>query len=326
MSLTLILLIVVGGWALFNRSKIETVEDAVTLAQEQIGESIELPDFASLISSKTESKAQGPIRVATLNLGSIHSATDDSTRQILIQMIHEFDVIAVQEITLSPIELRKLVDQLNSNGREYDLVVSAAQGVFNTPRCFGFLFDRQKIQLDSAHRYQIADPDRLFQQAPFVAWFRIRSSRPETAFTFTLVNVQLKAGDPAEELVRIAAVFRAVRMDGRGEDDIVIAGDFQCGDQLLPMATGSTALQPVLLSKFTDTQGTKQLDNILIDQTATNEFVLRGGVYDFMKVFNLTTQQALSVSPRLPVWAEFSATEGGQVEKFAATADDSSLK
>ena len=61
----------------------------------------------------------------------------------------------------------------------------------------------------------------------------------------------------------------------------------------------------------TNTRGNAQYDNLLFHSQATTEFTGRGGVYDFMRVVNLTLDQALKVSDHLPVWAEFSVYEGG---------------
>ncbi len=58
-------------------------------------------------------------------------------------------------------------------------------------------------------------------------------------------------------------------------------------------------------------------DNILFDSQATTEFVGRSGVLDLVREFDLTIRQAIEVSDHLPVWAEFSSYEGGQVGRIA---------
>ena len=50
---------------------------------------------------------------------------------------------------------------------------------------------------------------------------------------------------------------------------------------------------------------------------ATVEFTGRAGVFDFVREFNLTEQQALEVSDHFPIWAEFSSYEGGQPGRVA---------
>ncbi len=62
----------------------------------------------------------------------------------------------------------------------------------------------------------------------------------------------------------------------------------------------------------TTVRGTQLLDNILLDRRATCEFTGRVEVVDMMREFELTMPEAREVSEHLPVWAEFSAYEGGQ--------------
>ena len=44
--------------------------------------------------------------------------------------------------------------------------------------------------------------------------------------------------------------------------------------------------------------------------SATVEFTGRGGVFDFLRHYNLRIDDALNISDHLPVWAEFSIFEG----------------
>ena len=62
----------------------------------------------------------------------------------------------------------------------------------------------------------------------------------------------------------------------------------------------------------TTSHGTAMLDNIVMPVKATDEFNGRAGVFDFLRQYNLSIEQAHQVSDHLPVWAEFYANEGGQ--------------
>ena len=48
----------------------------------------------------------------------------------------------------------------------------------------------------------------------------------------------------------------------------------------------------------------------------------RTGVFDFMREYNLTIDEALKVSDHLPIWAEFSIYEGGEVGRVATLPTD----
>jgi hypothetical protein len=99
-------------------------------------------------------------------------------------------------------------------------------------------------------------------------------------------------------------------MDGRGEDDIILAGDFCSSDIQLDQVQANNGLVAAIVDTATNTRNDSQLDNIIFDEKATVEYAGLSGAFDFMKRYNMTLSEAMEVSRRLPVWAEFSALEG----------------
>jgi endonuclease/exonuclease/phosphatase family metal-dependent hydrolase len=157
----------------------------------------------------------------------------------------------------------------------------------------------------------VLDPEQLLIRPPFVGWFRTVGPPPDRALTFSLVNLHLDASRPEAELAFLQQLHRAVRNDGRGEDDVILLGDFNAGDRLLDASTRKSQLVRIVTGHPTNTRGTCQYDNILFDGQATVEYLGNSGVFDFLRHFNLTLDQALTISDHLPVWAEFSVVEGG---------------
>lgn len=315
MSLVLVAVIFIGGWALFNRDKIEDFDDAINLAKSQLDE------VASTALSSTNATPVGSQRIITPNGQTIKIASfnvsyfansqkqDAASIHYLAKIVSEFDVVAIQQIrTSDQTVLRKFVDEINSMGFEYDFVVSPNVGGGELER-YAFVFNLQAVSLDIAHRYTVADPDGLFVRDPFVGWFRARKVDPKLAFTFSLVNIHLDSQHPLRELNYLTDVFRAVRNDGRMEDDVIIAGDFQADDALFESSV--VPFSRVVIAKPTNTQSSHQFDNILFDSVASEEFTGRGDVFDFLRHFNLSIDDALLISDHLPVWAEFSVFEGG---------------
>jgi endonuclease/exonuclease/phosphatase family metal-dependent hydrolase len=176
---------------------------------------------------------------------------------------------------------------------------------------FAFIFDTTRIETDRQQLYSVDDPEDLLHREPLVGWFRSTSISPELAFTFTLVNVHLDAELSDEEIRVLPELVRSIHRDGRKEDDVILVGDFGASDtrlQFLRSAGMTFALQGVP----TTTHGNAMLDNIAMPIKATDEFNGRSGVFDFLRQFNLSIDQAHQVSDHLPVWAEFYANEGGQ--------------
>ena len=90
------------------------------------------------------------------------------------------------------------------------------------------------------------------------------------------------------------------------EDDIILLGDLNVDDAHLGRMGKVSGIFPAISGVPTNTRGTKQYDNLLFSKTATNEYTGRSGVFDLIRQYNLTTEDALQISDHMPVWAEFS--------------------
>ena len=144
------------------------------------------------------------------------------------------------------------------------------------------------------------------------ARFRVRGLDPAQAFTFTLAAVETNPDNPAVELDLLAEVYRKLLDDGRGEDDIIMLGDFQADENHLGRLGNVLGITAAIYDTPTTTRGTQLADNIIFNRRATMEFTGRAEVVDLMREFDLTMQQAQEISEHLPIWAEFSSYEGGQ--------------
>lgn len=260
------------------------------------------------------------IRIASFNIQVFGEtkAQNAPAMDILARIARNFDVIAIQEIRARSQDVIPFyVDQINAAGRRYDYVIGERLGRTNSKEQYAFIFDTQSVEVDRLQLYTVADPDDLLHREPLVALFRVRGPPPEEAFTFTLINLHLDPDDVVPEMSVLDDVFLAVRNDGRGEDDIILLGDINTDDRNLGELGQISGMTPVIAGMPTNTRGTSQYDNILFVAQATREFTGRGGVFDFMREYNLSLDQALQVSDHLPVWAEFSIYEGGQAGRFA---------
>ena len=247
------------------------------------------------------------IRIASFKLDS--RSTDGDLRATT-DICEQFDVVVIQN--KSELAISKLVRELNRRGHDYRFVDQA-----NSNQNFGTIFNQQTVILENQHWYTVNDPEDLFEHEPLVAWFRARNAPPNEAFTFTLANIQLNAQQPDQEIAYLGELFRAIRLDGRGEDDIILAGDFQSSDRQLKKLQSANSLNSAIVGQATNTRHDMQLDNLVFSPKATVEFTGESGVFDFMKRFNMTLEKALRISNRLPVWAEFSVLEGSSPGRAA---------
>ena len=168
------------------------------------------------------------------------------------------------------------------------------------------------MEIDRGTVHLVGDPAGRFRHKPLVAAFRARGPAEAEAFTFTLIDVQVDPARAAAELDLLAAVYRAVRDDGRNEDDIILLGDLEADPEHLGQLGRVPDLVAAVSNIPTTTRGGRLADNILFDRLATVEFTGRAGVFDLMRECDVSLAAALEISEHLPVWAEFSVYEGGQ--------------
>lgn len=342
--------IIVGGiWVLANRDKIDDPGDILELIKAKLASaetqrgSIADDDGAdpantfwssypaanpALNGQPSQKFITNVIRIASLRLDKpIADPVDSHSIEILADICRRYDVIAFQGINATDDNwLTQLTGKMNvmgsvggtsqsrspvrsSNSADY-FFVSGSANPSNRNSQSAIVFNRRTLQLDSSQWYTVNDPDNILSREPQVALFRARGPSPDEAFTFTLVNIQLESRRADAELAYVSELFRAIRNDGRAEDDVLIVGNFNGGDSQLRTIQQQAGLTWVVSNQPTDTLHRAQSDNLVFSKFATIEFTGRGGVFDFMRHYNLRLDEALSVSQNMPVWGEFSIFEG----------------
>jgi endonuclease/exonuclease/phosphatase family metal-dependent hydrolase len=261
------------------------------------------------------------VRIASFNIQVFGSSKSNKSHVMdyLARIARNFDVIAIQEVrSQSQDIIPRYVELINAAGRHYDCVVGPRIGRTVSKEQYAFVFDRETVEVDRSQLYTVDDPDDLLHREPLVGWFRVRGPPPHEAFTFTLINIHTDPDETKQELNVLDDVLLAVRNDGRGEDDVIVLGDLNVDDHHLGQLGQVSQISWAISGIPTNTRGTKLYDNIIFQRHATVEFTGNAGVYDVIREYNLTMDQALEISDHLPVWAEFSVYEDGQPGRLAA--------
>jgi deoxyribonuclease-1-like protein len=299
-----------------NTSHLQRPVDSVEDAQQLIpiwNNGTLRPASTSKPSNSSKSTSDPRIRIASFNL---HAFNETKIRkgpvtETLARIIRQFDVVALQHIASSQNDiLPVLVDRINLSDRRFEYLIGPRVGSDGQKQQFAFLFDTDRIETDRDQLYTVDDPQSLVDYDPLVGWFRAKQVNPDRAFTFSLVNVRFEPIHSAKQRELLPQLVRSIRQDGRVEDDVLIAGDFGCSSKDLQNVAGLSMMH-ALDEVATTVSGESMLDNILIPTRSTDEFTGRSGVIDFLRQLNLSFDQAMQVSSHLPVWAEFSAYEGG---------------
>lgn len=256
------------------------------------------------------------IRIATWQLGRLDEAklSHQLAGEVLVRLLPRFDLLALQGVRgKNRGVLVRLVEQLSkASGRLFDFATCPTQQRDGIVHYCAFVFDSTKLEIDRRTVRFVEDRLNRFRVKPLVASFRACGPAAGEAFTFTLLTAEVNPEQVESDLDLLAQAYRAVRDDGRGEDDIILLGDIQRDAGHLGSLSRIPGLTALLEDLPTTVRGTRLVDNILLNRRATSEFTGRLEVVDLMREFELTLPAALEVSEHLPVWAEFSVYEGGQ--------------
>lgn len=310
----LVTLSIGGGWVFLQNFKIAGLE-GISLTPR--GNTPAVESYATNLPNVE--RGGSTIRIASFNIQVFgeKKLANPRVRTLLAEIVRNFDIVAIQEIRSKQDIMPAFIDVLNSTGRHYDFVIGPRLGRTSSKEQYAFVFDTASIEVDRQALYTVGDPNDLLHREPLVGWFRVRGPAPDQAFTFSLVNIHTDPDETKQELDALAEVFRKVRDDGRMEDDVIVLGDLNVDDDHLGLLGQIPQMHWAVSHLATNTRGTKQYDNILFSQLATSEYTGRWGVFDMIRQFNLTMDEALEVSDHMPIWAEFSLQEGGQRGRIA---------
>lgn len=298
-----------GSWYFFSHYRIEGI-DALKI------EPRDAPSSTGARQAPARKLAKSTIRIAAANFGPLDAnrLAKPGVANRVAHIIRQFDLVALQDIQAPDQRLLvRLVEEVNAQGRRYHFAVPPAVGRDVVRQYNAFVFDTETVQIDWTTVASVDNRDGRFRHPPLVAAFQARGPEPGEAFTFTLINVHTPLDRAKEELDSLASVYRAVRDSGRNEDDIILLGQIGTDDEHLGPLARIAHLTCALWGVPTTTRGTRLVDNLLFDRRATVEFTRRAGVLDIMREFNLSLREAAETSEHLPVWAEFSVYEGGQI-------------
>jgi endonuclease/exonuclease/phosphatase family metal-dependent hydrolase len=237
----------------------------------------------------------------------------------LVQIVRRFDLVAIQEVRArSDAIIPDFVGMINADGGHYSYIIGPRLGRTNSKEQYAFVFNTDRIEVDPRSVLTIDDPADNLHREPLLARFRVRTADPAQGFTFWLMNAHTDPDEVPQELDALAAAFTSVQQQGWGEDDVILLGDLNASEQQLGRLGTLPGMRYAIGGVPTNTRGNKTYDNLLFDGRTTVEFSGQAGVANVMQAFGLTMDQALEISDHMPVWAVFSAYEGGRAGQVVA--------
>lgn len=306
-------LVLIGGlvvaWLVIPRLYGLSKSQFWSATEEKTGKSTDLPAVPL-----PPAKAQKTFRLCVWDVTPLdrYKVGDPGIRQAIAAVIRQFDMTVLQGVDLQDRTVMTAVMDSVKNDSDFWTYITVPEPLrLSLTRGPVIIFDLTALEVDLSTLQIIEVVHRRFRIPPLTVAFRARGAPPERAFTFSLLAVHVDPFAATEELAYLGDVFRAVRDDGRGEDDLLMVGSFAVPEQELLVAMRTPDAACVNLGLPTSVTGLSPPVNIGYDARATIEYTGRHGVIDLMRQFRLTAAQVQQIAPHMPVWAEFSVYEGG---------------
>lgn len=225
---------------------------------------------------------------------------------VLARVVRGCDIVAIQEVRAkSDHVIPQFLDAVNADGSRYQFVIGPRLGRTASKEQYVFMYDTTRIEIDPTSVGTAPNPGDRLHRPPMFARFRVRTSPPESGFSFWLVDIHTDPDEVPQEVDALADVFVAMRSARPDEDDVILLGDLNAGPPQFGRLGQIPGIGWAVSGVTTNTRRTKTYDNIIFDRTATSEYTGRWGVLDLQNTFGLTLDQALVVSDHNPVWACF---------------------
>jgi endonuclease/exonuclease/phosphatase family metal-dependent hydrolase len=225
---------------------------------------------------------------------------------VLARVVRGCDIVAIQEVRAkSDHVIPQFLEAVNADGSRYQFVIGPRLGRTASKEQYVFMYDTTRIEIDPSSVATVPNPGDRLHRPPMVARFRVRTSPPESGFSFWLVDIHTDPDEVPQEVDALADVFVAMRSARPDEDDVILLGDLNAGPPQFGRLGQIPGIGWAVSGVTTNTRRSKTYDNIIFDRAATSEYTGRWGVLDLQNTFGLSLDQALTVSDHNPVWACF---------------------
>lgn len=255
------------------------------------------------------------IRMGTvcLNRMNLMKFSDPVIQETLVRTAREFDLLAVQGFYDSDLQvIEQWINALNADGGTYSYL-TAYPPAYKQDRNYqapyvAFIYNRRAVDADRSTLLILECGTRM-TCAPIAALFTARSTDKYPAFTFIAMNVWIDPARAASELSVLTQTFSMLQDHIRGEDDIVILGDFGVNINYVPEIARNPKLRWTITNPVLNFYNQNVNSNILFYNNSCTEFQNKSGSFAVEKLTGLTGAQLRSFMPNPPVWSAFSVRE-----------------
>jgi deoxyribonuclease-1-like protein len=266
---------------------------------------------ASPSSDGNQSEEERALRIGAFNIQVLGTtkASKPEVMDVLGKIARTYDVVAIQEIRdASQTALPALVDTVNSDGSEYEYVVSERLGRTTSKEQYAYIYNAETVELsETPHTYPEPESTDPFHREPYIASFKALNGN----FDVTLMVIHTDPDEATEEINALAAVVEYAQSVYTDEQDFIVMGDLNADcsyfdEDSTSTLCGSDYYWCINNSVDTTTKTTDcTYDRIIITNEAVSDFTRDAGVFRFDTEYGLTADETTAVSDHYPVYAEF---------------------
>ncbi|TMW62953.1 hypothetical protein Poli38472_005571 [Pythium oligandrum] len=234
----------------------------------------------------THRDVRARVLVATWNIRNLSKKKDPVFLNRMVDIIDEFDLIALQEIR-DIIVLKRLKNLLPG----WDFVVSPAVGGSelgtDTKRSehFAFLYHRRVFR-PTGETFLLKGDNKIFLRSPFVASFDTVEGIGNTPLALTLVNMHVSCGDDdfrQLEMKELHRLLPPLLNDKCPSRNVLVVGDFNLAPHEIACPLKDLAM-PVVRAPMATTIFGNLYDNIWLTRSIA-PWLLQSGIFRIDKAF-----------------------------------------
>jgi len=227
------------------------------------------------------------LRIGAFNIQvfGVTKASKPEVMEVLADIIHTYDIIAIQEIRdASQTALPALVDLVNADGSQYSYVVSDRLGRTTSKEQYAYIYNTDAVELTSTPQTYpepyLTDP---FHRQPYIASFRALGGN----FDATFITIHTDPDEATTEINGLGAVVEYAQSTNPGEKDFIVMGDLNAdgsyfNEESSSTISGSEYYWVIDNSQDTTTKSTDYTyDRIIITDSATSDLYGDSGVFRF---------------------------------------------
>ena len=239
----------------------------------------------------------------------ISKASKPEVMDVLVDIVRTYDIIAIQEIRdKSQTALPALVDLANSDGSQYDYVVSERLGRTTSKEQYAYIFNTQTVELTSTPKtYPEPSDTDPFHREPYISSFKVIDG----TFDATFIVIHTDPDEATDEINGLGAVVEYAQGSYPDEADFIVMGDLNADGSYYDEDGTSTLSDSGYYWVIGDGMDTTTkstdytYDRIIITDSAVSDYTGDSGVYRFDVEYGLSVDETTAVSDHYPVYVEF---------------------